>query len=169
MIETAEISDMGSVLESQHSVNLQDTEIRSALPENQITDLQNDLQQFVLHQQHTFLRPICLVSSGGTAVDLEINSVRCIDNFSTGLRGAISVEEFLKRGYAVIHLQREGSTSPFARIVSQCIGLKQSNHSLTTASLGQLFTLKCDESDDDNIVQTVLEHDNEDNENGTTC
>ncbi|OEU15417.1 DNA/pantothenate metabolism flavo protein, partial [Fragilariopsis cylindrus CCMP1102] len=66
-------------------------------------------------------RPIALVSSGGTAADLEIHSVRCLDNFSTGKRGAISVEELLKRGYAVIHLWRRGSASPYGRVLSQAI------------------------------------------------
>ena len=37
-------------------------------------------------------RPIVLVTSGGTTVPLEKNTVRFIDNFSTGQRGAASVE-----------------------------------------------------------------------------
>ncbi len=50
-----------------------------------------ELQSFVIrHSSHH--RPIALVSSGGTAADLEVNSVRCLDNFSTGKRGSISVE-----------------------------------------------------------------------------
>lgn len=50
-----------------------------------------ELQSFVI--RHASLhRPIALVSSGGTAADLEVNSVRCLDNFSTGKRGSISVE-----------------------------------------------------------------------------
>ena len=44
-----------------------------------------------------------------------MNMVRYIDNFSTGTRGAISVEYFLKHNYSVIFLQRTGSVSPFIR------------------------------------------------------
>lgn len=37
-------------------------------------------------------RPIALVTSGGTTVPLEKNTVRFIDNFSHGERGALSAE-----------------------------------------------------------------------------
>ena len=120
-----------------------------------VQDLRQQLTYFIVNQQTTFVRPICLVSSGGTAVDLEVNAVRCLDNFSTGLRGAISVEEFLKRGYAVIHLQREGSASPYARVLNNHLGLKQSNHSLTTECLGKLFVTS-GESDEEDLLQSVL-------------
>jgi phosphopantothenate---cysteine ligase (ATP) len=39
---------------------------------------------------------IAVVTSGGTTVPLEKNCVRFIDNFSSGRRGALSTEEFLK-------------------------------------------------------------------------
>ena len=62
-----------------------------AIPTEDRKSLDLQLQSFVLrHCSHH--RPIALVSSGGTAADLEVNSVRCLDNFSTGKRGAISVE-----------------------------------------------------------------------------
>ena len=35
---------------------------------------------------------VILVTSGGTSVPLEKNTIRSIENFSTGLRGAISAE-----------------------------------------------------------------------------
>ena len=47
-------------------------------------------------------RRIALVTSGGTTVPLEKNTVRFIDNFSTGNRGAASVEQLLKADYAVV-------------------------------------------------------------------
>jgi phosphopantothenate---cysteine ligase (ATP) len=134
----------------------QDTIFSSTLSQQQIADLRQQLQHFIVDQQRTFVRPICLVSSGGTAVDLEVNAVRCLDNFSTGLRGAISVEEFLKRGYSVIHLQREGSASPFARVLSNHLGLKQSNYGLTTLCLGKLF-MNAGEDNEDDMLQTVLD------------
>lgn len=58
---------------------------------------------------------IVLVTSGGTSVPLENNTVRFIDNFSAGTRGASSAEQFLFKGYKVIFLHREFSLQPFNR------------------------------------------------------
>jgi len=59
-------------------------------------------------------RPLAVVTSGGTAVPLEKNTVRFVDNFSTGSRGAASAEHLLRAGYAVIFLHRDSSKQPFA-------------------------------------------------------
>jgi len=62
------------------------------------------------------LRPgIALVTSGGTTIPLEKNTVRFLDNFSTGSRGATSAEHFLARDYLVVFLHRRSSIVPFAR------------------------------------------------------
>ncbi|AEO54888.1 hypothetical protein MYCTH_2085895 [Thermothelomyces thermophilus ATCC 42464] len=47
-------------------------------------------------------RRLVLITSGGTTVPLEKQTVRFIDNFSAGTRGATSAEYFLEAGYAVI-------------------------------------------------------------------
>lgn len=60
-------------------------------------------------------RPIVLVTSGGTTVPLENQTVRFIDNFSAGTRGATSAEYFLAHGYAVIFLHRQYSLLPYSR------------------------------------------------------
>lgn len=60
-------------------------------------------------------RPVALVTSGGTTVPLESRTVRFIDNFSVGTRGAASAEWFLRRGYSVVFLHRRGSLEPFSR------------------------------------------------------
>mmetsp|Transcript_35053 Transcript_35053/g.44289 ORF Transcript_35053/g.44289 Transcript_35053/m.44289 type:complete len:368 (-) Transcript_35053:275-1378(-) len=72
-----------------------------------------------LDQQVNVSRPVVLVSSGGSTVPLEKNTVRFIDNFSTGVRGAISTEYFLELGYAVIYLHRTGVAMPFSRVLQQ--------------------------------------------------
>ena len=59
--------------------------------------------------------PIVLVTSGGTTVPIEKNTVRFIDNFSAGTRGSASTEYFLRNGYAVIFLHRSTSLKPFSR------------------------------------------------------
>lgn len=56
---------------------------------------------------------ITLLTSGGTSIKLEKNTVRSIENFSTGKRGALCCEEFLKNGYYVIFLHRKSSLLPF--------------------------------------------------------
>jgi phosphopantothenate-cysteine ligase len=128
-----------------------------ALPSKEKRSLEWELQSFVVrHSSHH--RPIALVSSGGTAADLEVHSVRCLDNFSTGLRGAISVEEFLKRGYAVIHLWRTGSASPYGRLLSHAMGIPTANQGITMASLGKLFaTGDLEDDQEDQLVQSVLD------------
>ncbi|KAL1875316.1 hypothetical protein VTK73DRAFT_10153 [Phialemonium thermophilum] len=60
-------------------------------------------------------RRIALVTSGGTTVPLEKRTVRFIDNFSAGTRGAKSAEHFLDAGYAVIFMHREFSLTPYAQ------------------------------------------------------
>ena len=58
-------------------------------------------------------RKVVVVTSGGTTVPLEKRTVRFIDNFSTGTRGATSAEYFLRRGYSVVFVHRVGSKLPF--------------------------------------------------------
>ena len=59
---------------------------------------------------------VVLVTSGGTKVPLEVNTVRFVDNFSSGNRGANSVEAFLAEGYKVLYLHRIGSVFPVSLI-----------------------------------------------------
>lgn len=60
-------------------------------------------------------RRVVLVTSGGTTVPLEKQTVRFIDNFSAGTRGATSAEYFLAAGYAVVFLHRQFSLLPYSR------------------------------------------------------
>ena len=75
---------------------------------NLISKLQNFLQ--VAKEQN---KTVVLVTSGGTSVPIEKNTVRSIENFSSGTRGAKSTEYFLKKGYFVIFLHRKHSLEPF--------------------------------------------------------
>jgi len=108
------------------------------------TDSKDDHSALLRQQLQTFTTrhtahhlPLALVTSGGTSAPLEHNCVRYIENFSTGTRGAHAVEEFCKRGYAVIHLKREGSVSPFGRVLGNL--LKCGSGGPTFDSLGVLF------------------------------
>ncbi|XP_063799014.1 phosphopantothenate--cysteine ligase [Pseudophryne corroboree] len=60
-------------------------------------------------------RLVVLITSGGTKVPLESRTVRFLDNFSSGRRGAASAEYFLQAGYAVIFLHRHRSMYPYSR------------------------------------------------------
>ncbi|XP_072028351.1 phosphopantothenate--cysteine ligase-like [Amphiura filiformis] len=62
---------------------------------------------------------VVLITSGGTAVPMESRTVRFIDNFSSGTRGAASAEYFLSEGYAVIFLFRHKSLEPYMRHFSR--------------------------------------------------
>ena len=66
-------------------------------------------------------RRVVLVTSGGTTVPLENQTVRFIDNFSAGTRGATSAEYFLEAGYAVIFLHRQFSLLPYSRHYSHSV------------------------------------------------
>ncbi|KAG7253422.1 hypothetical protein CRUP_037435 [Coryphaenoides rupestris] len=63
-------------------------------------------------------RRVVLITSGGTKVPLESRTVRFLDNFSSGHRGASSAEYFLDAGYAVIFLHRHRSLYPYTRLYS---------------------------------------------------
>ncbi|KAH7638678.1 phosphopantothenate-cysteine ligase-like protein [Dermatophagoides farinae] len=66
--------------------------------------------------QQNLDRKIVLITSGGTTVPMEHNTVRFIDNFSAGTRGSASVEYFFDTNkYAVIFLYRQKSLEPFSR------------------------------------------------------
>ena len=99
----------------------------------------------VAHVPH---RPVALVSSGGTAVDLEQNTVRTLENFSTGWRGAVAVEGLLRQGYAVIHLQRTGSTSPFGRILMEECGSSAAHQGLSLETMDRLVGRAGHDDDD---------------------
>ncbi|ANB13970.1 phosphopantothenate--cysteine ligase CAB2 [Sugiyamaella lignohabitans] len=77
-----------------------------------LASLQVQVAEFIkIHKD----RKIALVTSGGTTVPLENNTVRFIDNFSAGTRGSTSAEYFLEAGYAVIFLHRQFSLLPYSR------------------------------------------------------
>ncbi|CCK71609.1 uncharacterized protein KNAG_0H01950 [Huiozyma naganishii CBS 8797] len=80
-----------------------------------LDDLILDAKSFINYQHLVGRDKIVLVTSGGTTVPLENNTVRFIDNFSAGTRGSSSAEQFLLNGYSVIFLHREFSLTPFNR------------------------------------------------------
>lgn len=80
-----------------------------------LPELEQQVSEFVRHHKSCTNKRVVLVTLGGTTVPLENNTVRFIDNFSAGTRGATSAEYFLENDYAVIFLHREFSLLPYSR------------------------------------------------------
>lgn len=88
------------------------TVFSQSAPPKDLTQVEVQLDQFMKRNAQTE-RTVVLLTSGGTTVPLEKNTVRFIDNFSTGARGAALCEQLLSKGCAVVFLQRTGSVTPF--------------------------------------------------------
>ena len=84
-------------------------------PKPRNLETQSTLARAFIQQHAEENRRVALVTSGGTTVPLENQTVRFIDNFSAGTRGATSAEYFLESGYAVIFLHRQFSLLPYSR------------------------------------------------------
>ena len=79
-----------------------------------------DVNPVKLDQIETFITSVsssdrlAIITSGGTSVPIERRTVRVIDNFSTGIRGARLAEFFITEPqYKVLFLYRSGSSFPF--------------------------------------------------------
>ncbi|XP_033733427.1 phosphopantothenate--cysteine ligase-like [Pecten maximus] len=99
--------------------------------------IRSELCNFVERQKQKG-RCVVLVTSGGTKVPLESRTVRFLDNFSSGTRGASSAEYFLQEGYAVIFLHRSRSMKPFLRHFSHLNYLDLLEFKTTTESSSQI-------------------------------
>ncbi|CAI5758124.1 unnamed protein product [Candida verbasci] len=98
-------------------VSDEDTFFKNHSPPNYLPEIESEVEEFIkfhLNRDKENAK-IVLVTSGGTTVPLENNTVRFIDNFSAGTRGATSAEYFLESGYSVIFLHREFSLLPYSR------------------------------------------------------
>jgi phosphopantothenate-cysteine ligase len=84
----------------------------SACNSNVLVELDTKIKS-VQNFLNTSKLPIAIITSGGTTVPIEKNTVRFIDNFSTGTRGARLAEYFVSQNYTVIFLHRTGSAFPY--------------------------------------------------------
>ncbi|KAF7728807.1 hypothetical protein EC973_005433 [Apophysomyces ossiformis] len=83
-------------------------------PPANLPEFEAKLNAFVTFHEQQGSR-LVFITSGGTTVPLENQTVRFIDNFSNGNRGAVSAEYFLDAGYAVVFMHRQFSLEPFHR------------------------------------------------------
>lgn len=80
-----------------------------------VDEVKEKMAAFARHHEEAGRR-VVLITSGGTKVPLESRTVRFLDNFSSGRRGASSAEYFIDSGYAVIFLHRHRSLYPYTRM-----------------------------------------------------
>eukprot|EP01041_Mallomonas_annulata_P002583 gene2583-5055_t len=117
----------------------------------------SELSRFVCNCQR-LKNPIACVSSGGTTVPLELNTVRFIDNFSSGERGATSAEVLLSLGYHVIFLHRKGSVYPFTRNIRKQLSNEINGKFLSQFSISGNDILLSQESDRSHIRSDITCH-----------
>jgi len=103
---------MGTITETTMSVDDVAEFFDATPPPEAIEELEARMQEFI-NTHNANGTPIVIITSGGTRVPLERNAVRFLDNFSTGSRGSLSAEHFLRNGYAVLFVHRAGSLLPF--------------------------------------------------------
>lgn len=126
----------------------EDNYFRLNKPPPYLSQISKDVADFI-NCNHLNKKKIVLVTSGGTTVPLENNTVRFIDNFSAGTRGATSAEYFLDNDkYSVIFLHREFSLLPYSRHFS---------HHTNTSLLDHLnFNEVGDKIEVDDLLQNEL-------------
>lgn len=88
----------------------------STEPPKDLQEIKERVESFIEYHKADG-KKVALITSGGTLVPLEQQTVRHLDNFSTGTRGSTSAEQFLLRGYAVIFLYRDSSFFPYTRLL----------------------------------------------------
>lgn len=102
---------MESAKRTKQQDNAVEDFFNTSFPPKDLPQVQSQLDDFLLHNKNKF---IVLLTSGGTTVPLERNTVRFIDNFSTGARGAHMAQEFLSsKDVSLVFLHRVGSVMPF--------------------------------------------------------
>ncbi|CZS93772.1 hypothetical protein WAI453_001216 [Rhynchosporium graminicola] len=103
------------VIPSQTAADVAERDYFSENPSPPLLSKHTQLAEEFISSHALAGRRVVLVTSGGTTVPLERQTVRFIDNFSAGTRGATSAEYFLESGYAVIFLHRQFSLLPYSR------------------------------------------------------
>lgn len=71
---------------------------------------------------------LAIVTSGSVPTPLDTDSVNYLDTLGSGNRAAACAEEFLRRGYHVVFLYRDGSLRPFSRVLAKRM---KKTHALT--------------------------------------
>ncbi|MCJ1315936.1 hypothetical protein MMC15_001256 [Xylographa vitiligo] len=113
--QLAQIMDGLQRLERVSTAEVAEENYFTSNPPPATLDVHRQLTALFVQQHAATQRRVVLITSGGTTVPLENQTVRFVDNFSAGTRGATSAEYFLEAGYAVIFLHRHFSLLPYSR------------------------------------------------------
>ncbi|KAK4508926.1 uncharacterized protein ATC70_013549 [Mucor velutinosus] len=114
---TVPITNTGSdepILDNGQGVIDPDVYFQINEPPADLPEFESKLNAFVDYHKELGSK-VVFITSGGTTVPLENQTVRFIDNFSNGTRGATSAEYFLEAGYAVVFMHRQNSIQPYNR------------------------------------------------------
>ncbi|KAI8889961.1 DFP-domain-containing protein, partial [Backusella circina FSU 941] len=109
-----ELNNTQTILDNGQGVIDPDVYFQINKAPSDLPDFEQRLNAFVDYHDKLGTR-VVLVTSGGTTVPFENQTVRFIDNFSSGTRGATSAEYFLEAGYAVVFMYRLNSLQPYSR------------------------------------------------------
>lgn len=96
--------------ENSSNLTLEFSEELSESEKKLISSHHSKLTQFLQNLQ---TKNVICITSGGTQVPIEKNTVRTVENFSTGKRGSLSAESFLEKGFSVIYLYRQNCHRPY--------------------------------------------------------
>lgn len=103
------------LLERVSTAEIVEGDYFSSNPPPRLLDQHVQMAETFIEKHSLENRRVVLITSGGTTVPLENQTVRFLDNFSAGTRGATSAEYFLEAGYAVVFLHRKFSLLPYSR------------------------------------------------------
>uniref|UniRef100_A0A8C6P7W9 Phosphopantothenate--cysteine ligase n=1 Tax=Nothobranchius furzeri TaxID=105023 RepID=A0A8C6P7W9_NOTFU len=127
-----------------------------AIPSH-VEDVKEKMADFAM--RHTEAgRRVVLITSGGTKVPLESRTVRFLDNFSSGRRGAASAEYFIESGYAVIFLHRHRSLYPYTRMFLTINMLDALQFKVTDGTAGNPSDVVVDQQMLPNIVKVLKQY-----------
>lgn len=120
MSNVHDVPDLISGVNEQTVLDLAARQVAASQdPSHSAEALNSKKQQMSSFIANVTSRRLAIVTSGGTTVPIERKTVRFIDNFSTGLRGARLAEYFLEHNYCVLYIHRKGCSFPYLhRIVN---------------------------------------------------
>ena len=124
-----------------------------AVSVDMLSSVRNSVASFVSKHCEAGRR-VAVVTSGGTTVPLEHRTVRFIDNFSTGTRGALCCENLIGKDYAVIFIHRRGSAFPF--VADACTMLRNDPVGLVTRFSNTFSGFKCTRKEAELAAERLL-------------
>lgn len=112
-LEPKEVLIKEASIQAKPSLAELEASIQAELSPSELKQINSHMAEVLGFLADLQTKNVLLVTSGGTSVPLEQNTVRSIENFSTGTRASLSTEHFLESDCSVIFLYRAGTKQPF--------------------------------------------------------